>query len=81
LLRDALEAAPASRAAFQLLAGLWLDEGKIRESKELLALHVARCAPPVTFACPACGQTAGRQAGYCTGCGRFGEYQSSEPAR
>lgn len=81
LLRDALEAAPASRTAFQLLAGLWLDEGKIRESKDLLALHVARCAPPLTLGCPACGQTAGRQPGYCTGCGRFGDYVPSEPAR
>lgn len=81
LLQDVLDAAPASRTAFQLLAALWLDEGKIRESKELIAQHVTRCAPAATLACPACGQTAPRQPGYCTQCGRFGEYRSWEQPR
>lgn len=81
LLRDALDASPASRTAFQLLAGLWLDEGKIRESKDLVAQHVALCAPAAVLACPECGQTAPRQPGYCTQCGRFGEYRSWEQPR
>jgi lipopolysaccharide biosynthesis regulator YciM len=75
LLRAAMEAAPGSRAAFDMLAGLWLDEGKNREVRELVRQHVAQCAPAAGFVCPQCGQRAEIRLGFCFACGRLGDYR------
>src|SRR5262249_21593313 len=77
LLKDALEVAPGSRVAFQMLAGLWLDENNTRGVRDLVASHAAHCANTRPLACPNCGRGAETQPGYCIGCGRFGEYRAS----
>jgi lipopolysaccharide biosynthesis regulator YciM len=74
LLRNAIELAPRSTAAFVMLVGLYLDEGKGREVRDLVAAHVAG-NPKETLVCPRCGEKRDRQPGYCTGCGRFGAYE------
>ena len=74
-LRSALDVAPDSRAAFELLAGLWLDEGKTREVRELIAAHTAQCARRADYACAHCGHRARYALGYCFECGRFGDYR------
>jgi lipopolysaccharide biosynthesis regulator YciM len=74
-LRAALDVAPDSRAAFELLAGLWLDEGKTREVRELIAAHTAQCARRSEFVCPHCGRRARHALGYCFDCGRFADYR------
>jgi lipopolysaccharide biosynthesis regulator YciM len=75
LLRAALDTAPGSRPAFELLAGLWLDEGKNREVRDLVATHVVQCTPPPGFVCGQCAQRAERRLGFCFACGRFGDYR------
>lgn len=75
-LRNALELAPRATAAFQMLVGLWLDEGKTREVRELVAAHVETCRTSAALVCPRCGTRADRQPGYCLGCGRFGSYDA-----
>lgn len=77
LLRAALDVAPGSRPGFEALAGLWLDEGKNRELRELIAAHVAHCAPKPGAVCPQCGSRAAQRLGYCFDCGRYGDYESA----
>jgi len=74
MLKTALETAPDASEALQLLGNVFLDEGRTRELRDLLAAFVART--------PAggrgCGQTgcpharSGMPPGYCAECGRFG---------
>jgi lipopolysaccharide biosynthesis regulator YciM len=74
LLRTTLEVAPRSNAAFVMLVGLWLDEGKSREVRELVASQVAGTSHE-QLACPRCSEKRDRQSGYCVACGRFGPYE------
>jgi lipopolysaccharide biosynthesis regulator YciM len=74
LLRSALEIAPTSSAAFEMLANLCIDEGKLRELREVLSTHIEQHRVGGRFACEGCGHGSERQAGYCTECGRFGAF-------
>lgn len=74
LLVTAHEVGPRSNLAFVMLVGLWLDGGKNREVRDLVASHVAGTSGE-ELACPRCGEKRDRQPGYCVGCGRFGAYE------
>ena len=74
LLRSALDIAPSSSAAFEMLANLCLDEGKLRELRDILTSHLEQHRVGGRFVCEGCGHGSERQAGYCAECGRFGPF-------
>jgi len=75
LLHTALEIAPLSSAAFQMLSNLCLDEGRTREVRELIAAHLEQHRDSRRFACAGCGHRSDLQSWYCSGCGRFGAFR------